>query len=153
MKLESFAEFLLTYSWGLLIIGMVISTMAFLGYFDIKNLIPPRCEAEPPFKCIGLEVKNSSTIEVMLRSQSNDTILISTLTVLNANPPCGGLVNASVNGQVLPFIISPRDIIKLDVLCKTPWFSGDFLDADIQLTYSINFSLLNTSIRVNGIVE
>jgi len=153
MKFESFAEFLLTYSWGILIVGMIISTMAFLGYFDLKNIIPPRCEAVPPFSCIGLDIKNSSTIEVMLKSGSNESISIKGVDISRASPPCGGLINASVDGQILPHAIKPRDVIRLKVRCKNQWISNDIFNAEIIIVNIINYTSFNTTIGVNGVVE
>ncbi|TAL55682.1 MAG: hypothetical protein EPN86_03175 [Nanoarchaeota archaeon] len=153
MKFESFAEFLLTYSWIVLIVGMIVSIMAFLGYFEIKTLIPSSCEAYGPFSCIGIDLHNSSTIEVVLKSSSNYSVVLQSLTVISNSPPCGGLRNVSANNRPLPFELKSGDIARVKAVCATPWVNGDLLDSQIIISVLTGNVLANRSISVSGIVE
>ncbi len=147
MRLEVIIEFVLTYSWGILIAGIVISTMAALGLLDWGAVITPTCEAQVPFGCLEATVLNTSNIEMVVRSTSNDSIIIQSIT-LRGNPPCGAIRNVSVNGAPLPASMKPRDVARILVYCTTQWGKNDIAEIDVL----VGLHDRNTSLRVQGVV-
>jgi len=53
MKAQSAMEYLVTYGWAILIIGIVISTLYALGIFSLKNYVNTFCVFPADFSCLN----------------------------------------------------------------------------------------------------
>ena len=61
-KAQAAMEFLMTYSWAILAVLIVIGALATFGVFEFENLLPERCVLGHPLKCEDHLVKKNSTV-------------------------------------------------------------------------------------------
>jgi uncharacterized protein (UPF0333 family) len=64
-------EFLMTYSWAILVVIIVIGALAYFGVLDPSNLIPQTCKLEAGFTCADYSLAASGTdaiISVVLQN-------------------------------------------------------------------------------------
>ena len=145
MKFELVGEFLLTYSWGLLILGIVVSSMAAFGYLDMSSISTDKCLSNEPFECVSIDVFNTSQLDVVVKNKGNDTEIYS-FNFKNLNPPCGGISNASINNDLLPQIIPKKDIARIRVQCTTLWAKNDLLSGTLIVSFRNLSGSFNSSI-------
>ncbi len=153
-KFDLFAEMILTYSWGILVAAMVITTMVVFGYFNLSTYRTDMCTAQAPFSCLNIQASNASAIEIVIKSIENQTIVIEQIELLEQSPPCIGIKNITANNNFLPHIIEPRDIVRIRIECTAAWHASDPVDSSIRIDY-LNESeqQANATIRLHTTVK
>jgi len=78
-------EFLMTYSWAILVVIIVIGALAYFGVLDPTNLIPERCILEAGLDCVAFtaeEGANPSEIDfnIVVRNGIGRPIVITGVT-------------------------------------------------------------------------
>ena len=73
-KAQAAMEFLMTYSWAILAVLIVIGALATFGVFEFGNLIPDRCVLAHPLQCDEhvLSVDSDNNVTARLSVSSND---------------------------------------------------------------------------------
>lgn len=153
-QFEVLAELVLTYSWGLLVAGLVLTGMALFGYFNINTYRAQSCSAQPPFSCLSMHVSNESVIDVMVQSAENVNLSVRQVMVIEQSPPCIGIANATLNGKLLPQDMLPHDVARLRVTCTANWTVHEPFDTTVQVGYrSQNGSESSANISLHTIVS
>jgi uncharacterized protein (UPF0333 family) len=97
-------EFLMTYSWAILVVIIVIGALAYFGVLDPSNLIPQTCKLEAGFNCADYSITRSGTnAQISLVLQNNIGRPIE-LTSIQFNTTTGG-------GCTAPAPAAPNNII------------------------------------------
>jgi hypothetical protein len=107
-------EFLMTYSWAILVVIIVIGALAYFGVLDPTNLIPQSCKLEAGFSCAdyrleGLSAGAEARISVILsnglgRPVDVQSVVFTTVTGLTctATVPVADqrIANGASSGQI-----------------------------------------------------
>lgn len=70
-------EFLMTYGWVLLVVLIIISVLAYVGFLEPSNIVPDRCSFDTSFSCSDFRVsENPSEISFTIFNSANKDIQI-----------------------------------------------------------------------------
>ena len=79
-KAQAAMEFLMTYSWAILAVLIVVGALATFGVFEFGNLIPDRCVLAHPLQCdehvLTVDSNNNLTARLSVSSNDQKTIVI-----------------------------------------------------------------------------
>ncbi len=77
-KLQSAVEYLTTYSWAILLIGIVIAGIFYLGLTSQSNSIQ-QCQFPAVFQCISYSLASNGLLTVGIVQNTPDTIYITAI--------------------------------------------------------------------------
>lgn len=58
-------EFIMTYGWALLALGMAITALAYFGVLNPADKAPNKCEFSSAFPCLGVQLTDTKVIAVL----------------------------------------------------------------------------------------
>ena len=129
LKLQSAMEYLMTYGWAILIIGVVLGTLFALGVFSGTNLLGTFCTATTGYYCQSPVLTSSNSQLAFNFGQDSGTtwdawaLSASTGTSYDANAPTSQTYTNLVSGAQVPVIIPLSSILGNSISIGTP-FSG-----------------------------
>ncbi|MBW2995454.1 hypothetical protein KY312_03800 [Candidatus Woesearchaeota archaeon] len=137
-KAQAATEFLMTYGWAILVVGVAIAALAYFGVLSPSRFLPNKCTFPSGVACIDYKV-DASTVTMILQNSLGYTINVTDVNLTDA-----GCANTSINvqmqnGDTGTFTISCTNIVgekfKSDVRM-------DFLRIDTGLTQTFEGELL-----------
>ena len=76
-KAQAAMEFLMTYSWAILAVMIVVGGLATFGVFEFQNFLPDRCIIGHPIQCqehiISVDSENDKNVSVKLSIVNQDS--------------------------------------------------------------------------------
>ena len=87
-KSQAAMEFITTYGWALLILGVVLAGLAYLGVFNPSNFVKSSCSFDNGIGCPAFSFKNTSSgyeLDIQFQNNLGDKITIQNLTIEDAN--------------------------------------------------------------------
>ncbi|MEM4064912.1 MAG: hypothetical protein QW582_01690 [Candidatus Micrarchaeaceae archaeon] len=72
-KAQSAMEYLITYSWAILIIAVVLGTLFYLGVFNSSYFIGISCLANPGFLCANVTLNTSGMLSIKIGQATQKT--------------------------------------------------------------------------------
>jgi len=79
-KGQAALEFLITYSWALIMIFVVISAIVYFGVLKPKDILPDRCLFSPEIECIAYSLSSSdNTFKLKIKNNVGSMITVTTL--------------------------------------------------------------------------
>ena len=92
-------EFLTTYVWAFVVIGITIGALYYFGVFDFAKYLPEKCNFPSQFKCIDFSLIPGQ-VKIKLTNNLGEDITVSSLQITNdATPP----VSCSTTAPAVPF--------------------------------------------------
>ncbi len=129
LKLQSAMEYLMTYGWAILIIGVVLGTLFALGVFSGTNLLGTFCTATTGYYCQSPVLTSSNSQLAFNFGQDSGTtwdawaLSASTGTSYDANAPTSNTYTNLVSGAQVPVTIPLSSLLGNSISIGTP-FSG-----------------------------
>ena len=147
-KGQAALEFLLTYSWAILVVIVIIGALAYFGVLNPENFIPERCTLSAGISCDDF-VYDSNTFELQFTNAFGRSIEISSITLTSPT----GLPNTGVcswpgadqvlsNGATDAFTLDTGDCDPVDGVGK--------LRGELEIQYTNVGSEITTPRRVTG---
>ena len=144
-------EFLLTYSWAILVVIVIIGALAYFGVLNPENFIPERCTLSAGITCDDF-VYDSGEFQLQFTNGFGRSINITSITLTSATglpgsnecsweiPPTGGQVLS--NGASNAFTLGTGDCTPVDGVGK--------LRGELEIQYTNVGSQIDTPRRVTG---
>lgn len=86
-KSQAALEFLMTYGWAFLVIGITIGALYYFGVFDFGRYLPQKCIFPSQFKCLDFSLKPTE-VRIRLTNNLGEDIKVTSLQITNdAVPP------------------------------------------------------------------
>ncbi|MBI2661435.1 hypothetical protein HYX09_04175 [Candidatus Woesearchaeota archaeon] len=82
---QSAIEFLVTYGWAILIGGIAVVAISYLGAFRTEKFIPEICVIEPGIGCPGFNIHQDS-LKLQLTNSKGENLVVSGIQVQGCNP-------------------------------------------------------------------
>ena len=109
-KAQAAMEFLMTYSWAILAVLVVIGALVYFGVFDFENFFPDRCALGHPLQCVdnslSQDANNNITISFLISNQDQRSLNITNVSITSEalNGPCyvDNVIEATGNGSDNP---------------------------------------------------
>jgi len=145
IKSQAALEFLTTYAWAFVIIGITIAALYSFGIFDFSKYLPQKCIFPSQFKCLDFSLKPTE-VKVKLSNNLGEDITITSLQITNdAVTPISCTAPASFDWMHA----TEKDII------FTGCSGGGYIpDVRVELKISMSYFAINTPSRpihlVNG---
>ncbi len=79
MKLQNALEYLTVYGWALIIIGIVLATLYYLGVFSPSNFVSQQCFLPAGLNCISYYMYSNGTLKLDLLQTMQTPINITAL--------------------------------------------------------------------------
>ncbi len=79
MKLQNAMEFLVTYSWAILILVLIIAGLYFLGIFSPQTSLSQQCLFPSTFSCLNYQLFSNGSVFINIQQLSLDTIVVTSL--------------------------------------------------------------------------
>ncbi len=98
-KAQAALEFLTTYGWAFLILGVAIAGLAYLGVFNPSNFVKSTCQFDTGIACPAFNLKNTSSgyvLELQLQNNLADKVKILNLTIADANDKTSFCMSSNV---------------------------------------------------------
>ena len=75
-------EFLTTYAWAFIVIGVVIAAIAYFGILRPAKILPDRCNFGSEFQCLGYQISASNDeFKVKLKNNLGGSVTITSITL------------------------------------------------------------------------
>lgn len=153
-KSQAALEFLTTYAWAFVVIGISISALYYFGAFDFGKYLPQKCAFPSQFKCLDFSL-NPSSVKFRLVNNLGEDICVKSINVTDdAQQPVSctltSLPQAScAAGEFFWLHSSEKDFI------FTSCSGGAYLpDTRVELKASMMYYAINTPSKplhaVNG---
>lgn len=111
-------EFLVTYSWALLILVLAIAALAYFGILDLSRFTPRSCTFPVGTLCVDMPVIDAANDQITIALRNNVGSVINVTDYLNVSEGCS--IPASllhINNLAPPQLIENNNIIKLTIDC------------------------------------
>jgi hypothetical protein len=90
-------EFLMTYSWALIIILIVVAAIVYFGVTNPKDFLPNRCLFSPEIGCVGSSLSSADdTFKIKLKNNFGDTITVTNLDLSAEDSPSFSCTNPTL---------------------------------------------------------
>ena len=106
MRLQSAMEYLITYGWAILILGVVIAGLYALGVFNITSLSPNICSFPADIGCTSAYLSAGGQLKINIEQITSTPINITaigcndkgtTSNMIQINPPKGNYIEVGGN--------------------------------------------------------
>ncbi len=94
-------EFLMTYSWAILVVIIIIGALAYFGVLNPQNLMPDKCTITAGFSCDDYLLQGGSSPEVSF-TITNGLGRSVNLTYFNITTPAGNECQISLSQVIAP---------------------------------------------------
>jgi hypothetical protein len=122
-KAQAATEFLMTYGWAILVVGVAIAALAYFGVLSPSRFLPNKCTFSAGIACIDHKVE-ATQVTMILQNSIGHTINITDINLTDA-----GCANTSANTQLLN-----GDQGTFVVACTTT--AGEKFKTDVSLTFT-----------------
>jgi hypothetical protein len=103
-KAQAATEFLMTYGWAILVVGVAIAALAYFGVLSPSKFLPDKCTMPPGLACIDHRV-TASDVTVILQNSIGYTINVTSVNLTDAK--CDDTFSVQLqNGDQGTFVIS-----------------------------------------------
>jgi len=136
-KSQTAMEFMLVYGWAIMIILLIVSVIAYFGFFNINKFLPNVCEFPAGFECIDWSINgDADTIELAMRNRLGASVDIVNITLVNQENGCVDINKITVNNIEMPQPVTNNEFFKLKIECSGGLVSGKRFRADPVLNYT-----------------
>ena len=84
-KAQAAMDFLLTYSWAIVAVLVVVGLLAYFGVFDVEKIFPERCVVGHPFQCddysLSINDQKHATFNIRLSNLDQKKIAVANLSI------------------------------------------------------------------------
>ena len=93
-KAQAATEFLMTYGWAILVVGVAIAALAYFGVLSPSRFLPNKCTLPSGIACIDYKV-DANAVMLILQNSLGYTIDVTSINLTDA-----GCANATINAQL-----------------------------------------------------
>ena len=86
MKSQAALEFLVTYGWAFMVIGITMAALYSFGIFDFSKYLPQNCIFPSQFKCLDFGL-TPSEVRIKLSNNLGEDIQVTSLQITNDASP------------------------------------------------------------------
>ncbi|MEK6968083.1 MAG: hypothetical protein AABX51_05630 [Nanoarchaeota archaeon] len=102
-KAQAAMEFLMTYGWAILVVLLVISVLAYMGFLNPSNLIPDRCYLGEKLDCTDFKAEQIGGVGKVSFLFTNKYNKIISFSAVNVSTQYGDCYNWPTGGYYAPF--------------------------------------------------
>ncbi len=157
LRSQAALEFLTTYAWVLITVGVSLGTLYYIGFLDLSKYIPQECNFPSQFRCLDFSL-NPTKIKVKLINNVGEDVNLTSITITNdATPPLSCIPNPEPSSSN-PFQWNSSKEIDIEFdSCS----GGDYIsDERVQLKIVLSYYAVNTPSKpihlingkINGII-
>lgn len=130
-------EFILVYGWAILIILIVVSVIAYFGFFNINTFLPNVCDFPAGFECIDWSISGSDNIiELAMRNKLGASVSIADVEFMDQENGCTGINNIYVDNIPVPQTVANNALFRLKINCTGGLVSGKRFRANPMINYT-----------------
>ena len=96
MKAQAATEFMMTYGWVLVLLGIAISTLAYFNVFNTTRYYPDECQLTPTIICKSGKISTNS-IQLLIRNEFGEDLSMYNITIIS-NEGCNSSVYHAPGG-------------------------------------------------------
>ncbi len=97
-KSQAALEFLTTYGWAFLVVGVTISALYYFGALDFSKYLPQNCVFPSQFKCADFSL-TPGQVRIKLTNNIGEDVCVKAVSITNdANPPVSCSFGAQAQG-------------------------------------------------------
>jgi len=93
-KAQAATEFLMTYGWAILVVGVAIAALAYFGVLSPSRFLPNKCTLPSGIACIDHKV-DASSVTMILQNSLGYTINVTSINLTDV-----GCANTSIGVQL-----------------------------------------------------
>ena len=143
-KSQASLEFLTTYAWAFIIIGITIGALYYFGFFDFSKYLPQKCVFPSQLKCLDFSL-DPSNVKLKLVNNLGEDICITSLKITNdaASPitcTAPDLIPSKCNAGELDWTSSTGK----DIVFSSCSNGGYLPDSRVDLKMEIKYYAINT---------
>jgi len=121
-KAQAATEFLMTYGWAILVVGVAIAALAYFGVLSPSRFLPNKCTLPSGLACIDHKV-STSDVTMILQNSLGYTVNVTSINLTDA-PGCDETFTTQLqNGDQGTFVIN----------CTNT--AGEKFKTDVTLTF------------------
>lgn len=120
-------EFLTTYGWMFMIVGLAGGALAYFGVFDLDNFAPESCVFNQNFHCERSIIKTNGDISLEVRNNLGETV---TLKRIDIHKPDGTVQSTNYITQW-----KKRDILSINASTGYPFIEGERYSVEVTIHY------------------
>lgn len=80
-KSQAAFEFLTTYGWAFIVIGIVIAALAYFGVLRPSKILPDRCNFNVGFSCEAYKIGSDGTLNLRLKNSLGELTTVTGITL------------------------------------------------------------------------
>jgi hypothetical protein len=122
-KAQAATEFLMTYGWAILVVGIAIAALAYFGVLSPSRFLPNKCTLPSGIACIDHKV-DATTVTLILQNSLGYTINVTGINLTDAGCANSSLATQLQNGDQATFTIA----------CTST--SGERFKSDLDLSFT-----------------
>lgn len=101
MKAQSAMEYLITYGWAILLLGIAIAALYALGIFNVNNFAPGVCSFPADFGCLNSYLLPNGNAVVNIEQSTSYTINITAIGCNTSGSVSGNMIKQSPYVKIL----------------------------------------------------
>jgi hypothetical protein len=123
-KAQAATEFLMTYGWAILVVGVAIAALAYFGVLSPTKFLPSKCTLPSGIACIDQKVTTTG-VTMILQNSMGYTIKVNTINLSSKAGCSASPATTMQNGNQATFAVT----------CTTG-LVGDKFRSDIRLGFT-----------------
>jgi hypothetical protein len=104
-KAQAATEFLMTYGWAILVVGVAIAALAYFGVLSPTRFLPSKCTFPSGVACIDHKV-SATEVTMILQNSLGYTIVVDSLNLTDASGCYSAYSTQMLNGEQATFTIT-----------------------------------------------
>jgi hypothetical protein len=147
-KSQAALEFLSTYAWAFIVIGITMGALYYSGIFDFSKYLPQKCTFPLQFKCLDFGLA-PGTVRIKLINNLGEDIKVNQMSITNEAAlalSCTGM------SPSLPFdwVHSTEKDIEFTSCSGGGYVPGERVDLKVQMAYHAVNTPSKPSHTING---
>jgi uncharacterized protein (UPF0333 family) len=136
-KSQAAMEFMLVYGWAILIVLLIVSVIAYFGFFNINKFLPNVCEFPAGFECIDWTISGETNIiELAMRNKLGALVNITDVKLMNQENGCTDINKIQVDNNDVPYGVANNAFFRLRIECSGGLASGRRFRSDPIINYT-----------------
>ena len=135
-KGQAALEYLTTYAWAFVVIGVTISALYYFGVLDFSKYLPQKCIFPSQLKCLDFSLSTPNVNVKLVNNLGEDIRVISMQITNDANPPI------SCTPPAVPF--DWVHAAEKDFSFSSCSGGAYIPDSRVELKISVNYYAINT---------
>ena len=136
-KSQAAMEFMLIYGWAILIILLIVSVIAYFGFFNVNKFLPNVCEFPAGFECIDWSISgDTDIIELAMRNKLGASVDIIDVKLNNQENGCTDINEIDVNNLPVPKTVTNNEFFRLKIVCSGGLEAGKRFSSDPLINYT-----------------